>query len=119
MLFGSAFPNPCFILNRFFAAIFRIPTGQDGTNLGQSDLLPVELATSNEGQDILPQQERHSAFATVRQEITPEFRLGVEGRYSRRNYNARNGGGVEAIRDRKRTRWNTGTSCAPRMPTCA
>ncbi len=60
---------------------YGIPSGQDGTNLTVADLLPGQPNFQNTQEDnfLLPDQESHSGFLTLRQDITPdvEFFLDV------------------------------------------
>ncbi len=60
---------------------FAIPTGQDGTTLTMADLIPGRLNLQNTQEDnfLLPEQESHSGFLTLRQDLTPgiEFFLDV------------------------------------------
>jgi outer membrane receptor protein involved in Fe transport len=64
-----------------------IPRGQDGRNLTTADLLPgPNLQNQLEGSDILPRQERHSAYLTAEQEVLGGVRLFAEGRFAHRKY---------------------------------
>jgi iron complex outermembrane recepter protein len=56
---------------------YAIPAGQDGTNLTMADLLPGQLNFHNIQQDnfLLPEQESHSGFLTLRQDVTPHVSL--------------------------------------------
>lgn len=60
---------------------YGIPSGQDGTNLTVADLLPGQLNFQNTQEDnfLLPEQESHSGFLSLRQDLTPdvEFFLDV------------------------------------------
>lgn len=72
---------------------FGIPEGQDGTSLTPDDLLPgiLNLGNPNEGRDLLADQERQSAFASVSQDVGDRITLFAEGRYSERDFEARLG----------------------------
>jgi iron complex outermembrane receptor protein len=67
---------------------FGIPSGQDGRNLTPGDLITgqVNKGDRRAGSDLLPQQRRHSAFATVEQDVSDNLRLRAEALYSRRAY---------------------------------
>src|SRR5690606_33221661 len=56
---------------------YGIPSGQDGTNLTVADLLPGQLNFQNTQEDnfLLPEQESHSGFLSLRQELTPDVDL--------------------------------------------
>lgn len=56
---------------------YGIPSGQDGTNLTVADLLPGQLHFQNTQEDnfLLPEQESHSGFLSLRQELTPDVDL--------------------------------------------
>ena len=70
---------------------FAIPAGQDGTSLTPADLVAGTSNTQNTriGTTILPDQERHSVFATVSQEVSDRVELFAEGRYSKREFETR------------------------------
>ena len=97
---GSEVSNPGNILSPFtFAPAFAIPTGQDGRMLTPGDLRAgeVNLGNQNEGQDLLPRQERHSVFATLRQEVSEGVSFFAEGRFSDRQSSRRFGGDARTI----------------------
>lgn len=70
---------------------FAIPAGQDGTALTPADLLPgaENLQNIREGSTVLPEQRRHSVFATLRQDVSDAFRVFVESRVSTRDVESR------------------------------
>src|SRR5690606_9364538 len=51
---------------------YGIPSGQDGTNLTVADLLPGQFNFQNTQEDnfLLPEQESHSGFLSLRQDLT-------------------------------------------------
>lgn len=67
--FDDAFSNPGTIM--VGTDTWAIPAGQDGRSLQPSDLVAgtINLANQNEGRDLLAQQERHTLFGTLQQEI--------------------------------------------------
>ncbi len=69
-------------------AAYGIPAGQDGTALKPGDFhagVP-NLENFEEGAWLTPQQTRHSVFAMLRQDVGASVHLGLEGRYTRRNF---------------------------------
>ena len=56
---------------------YGIPSGQDGTNLTVADLLPGQLNFQNTQKDnfLLPEQESHSSFLSLRQDLTGDVEL--------------------------------------------
>ncbi len=67
--------------------LFAVPAGQDGRNLRPGDFRPgANLENFREHADTLPRQERHSAYATIEQEVGAGVRLFAEGRYGRRDF---------------------------------
>lgn len=86
--FSREFSNPGNITRIGTTTVsFAIPTGQDGTNLRESDLLQgrVNLQNRNEGVDLLPEQRRHSVYAAVRQDVGDLIELFADAGYSRRD----------------------------------
>jgi len=84
----------------FFGGQFAIPEGQDGTALTPGDLIPVpgpdvnnpnefNFGNSNLGRNIQQDQERHSVFATLRQEAAERLEFFAEGRFSQRDFDKR------------------------------
>ncbi|MCG8596622.1 MAG: TonB-dependent receptor [Kiloniellales bacterium] len=67
---------------------FAIPEGQDGTSLNPGDLTPNTLNFGNrrEGTSLLPEQERHSAFAMISQKLGDRVELFSEGRFTDRGF---------------------------------
>ena len=73
------------------AGVFTIPSGQDGTSLEFSDLIPgvIEFPNNREDGDIIPSTKRHSAFAAFKQDLSDRVEFFAEGGYSKRNSEAR------------------------------
>lgn len=69
---------------------FAIPAGQDGTALAPGALIAGTRNLGNErrGTTLFPEQERHSGFVSLHQEVTPWLRLFAEGLYSHRQFEA-------------------------------
>jgi outer membrane receptor protein involved in Fe transport len=69
---------------------YAIPAGQDGTTLTMADLLPgqVNRQNNNEGNFLLPAQESHSAFLTLRQQLSPRIELFFDALASTRDAHA-------------------------------
>jgi outer membrane receptor protein involved in Fe transport len=67
---------------------FAIPKGQNGVGLTAAQLTPgtVNLGDSWTGADILPEQRRHSAFAALSQDLTPNLRFFANGLMTIRTY---------------------------------
>jgi outer membrane receptor protein involved in Fe transport len=67
---------------------FAIPRGQNGSNLRPADLLPNAVNRGNGWDlvDVLPLQERHSAFAAVTQDLAPFLRFYAQGLFSARDF---------------------------------
>ena len=70
---------------------WAIPDGQDGTNLTPGDLIEDEVNhfNRNQGVDLLNNQGRHSAFASVSQELDDWIELFAEGRFTDREFQSR------------------------------
>jgi len=86
--FRSTNSNPGNILGPTFQPAFAIPSGQDGTSLDVSDLLPgvVNLQNLREGTTVQGGQERHSVFATFSQKLSESIELFAEGSYNKRDF---------------------------------
>ena len=98
--FRSSFSNPGNILDPVtYAPGFAVPFGQDGTSLNPGDFLPgtVNLENSNAGFDLLGEQERHSVFVTLSQELSESVELYAEGRFSARDFTSRAGGHITTL----------------------
>jgi iron complex outermembrane recepter protein len=56
---------------------YGIPSGQDGADLTAADLPAGQLNLQNTQEDnwLLPEQESHSGFVTLRQDLTPDVEL--------------------------------------------
>lgn len=76
---------------------YPIPSGQDGTNLQSSDLLPasgtnpVNLESRYKDTTAVPGQERHSVLARVDQDLAPGLTVWTEGFYAHRRIDERVG----------------------------
>lgn len=72
-------------------SIFGIPTGQDGSDLDPSALLPgiQHLGDEREGTDLLPRQETHSAYLSVRQQLGEFLTAHVQGLFAERRFDGR------------------------------
>lgn len=57
--------------------VLAIPERQDGRSLSGADLLPgiVNYRPFNEGNSLIPRQTLQSIFASVRQDVTPQFEV--------------------------------------------
>jgi iron complex outermembrane recepter protein len=68
--------------------VFAIPSGQDGTSLTASQLLPgkINLYNENANRLLFYDQERHSFLFTGSHEISDHFEIFAEGRYINRKY---------------------------------
>ena len=68
-----------------------IPRGQDGSHLNQSDLLvgQVNLQNLNLDGDLYPTQDSHQGFLSAQYELTPNFKIFVDGFASIRDATAR------------------------------
>ena len=87
--FGSEFSNPGNVFSLApFGPAFAIPSGQDGTSLAPEDFLAgqVNIQNQREGTDVLPENERHSVFVSVKQSISDRIGVFAEGRYSQREF---------------------------------
>lgn len=72
--------------------LFAIPANQDGRDLTLADLRPPSEANrydTNAFSDVLPRQQRNSAFARVAQEISPRVQIFGELFYADRRYRQR------------------------------
>jgi outer membrane receptor protein involved in Fe transport len=67
---------------------WAIPSGQDGTALKPSDFIPGQINRANYRAtlDILPTQERGSAYLAVVQDLGPRLTVTADARYSDRRY---------------------------------
>jgi len=82
------YSQPGNVLNAALAPAYAIPSGQNGLGLTPGAFLPGQVNYENENavMDILPTQERFSAYASATQEISPRVSLNAEIRYSDRRY---------------------------------
>ena len=84
------FANPGNIVDPMTGAVqYAIPRDQDGRNLLVDNLLPPSAVNLNSTDttyvDLFPQQERHSFFGSLRQQISDRLEMYVEGRLSARD----------------------------------
>lgn len=90
--FRSYLSNPGNILDPATSLpAYAIPSGQTGTSLKVTDLLPgvVNLQSYTEGMDLLPLQQMHSAFASAHWQVGENLSLRADARYSRREMETR------------------------------
>ena len=71
-------------------SVFRIPTGQDGTNLSPTDLIPGSFNRGDGRRhiDILPRQETASLYASTEQRLGDKVTLFARGLYAERQFKA-------------------------------
>jgi outer membrane receptor protein involved in Fe transport len=69
---------------------YAIPSGQDGTALSPTDLVPGTRNFYNQGQDgiLIPEQDRHTALISVSQDIGSRLTLFADGFFSYRHNTA-------------------------------
>ncbi|WP_336969330.1 TonB-dependent receptor domain-containing protein [Sphingobium aromaticiconvertens] len=85
--------------------VFGVPRGQNGTGLTVGDLVAgaANLADGRQGTDILPELDRHSAYAAVEQDLGGIFKFRAQGFFADRRSSARyfpsNYGGVVVTPD--------------------
>lgn len=89
----SYFSNPGTVLTITPAGalepIYAIPAGQNGTSLQPRDFVPGQnYENYRVGTDLLPRQDRHSAYLAAEQEVGSGARLFAEGRYARRAFDS-------------------------------
>ncbi|MBV1686410.1 TonB-dependent receptor [Novosphingobium sp. G106] len=84
--YRSGYANPGTIVAG--GRLFAIPAGQDGTHLSPSDLIAGQSnkRDSREGADLLPRQSRHSAYASLEQEVAAGFTLFGNALYASRKF---------------------------------
>jgi outer membrane receptor protein involved in Fe transport len=84
--YRSGYANPGTIVAG--GRLFAIPAGQDGSQLVPSDLIPGQSnrRDSREGADLLPKQQRHSAYASLEQEVAPGVTLFGNVLYAARKF---------------------------------
>jgi len=72
-------------------AVFRIPAGQDGTDLTPGELIPGEFNRGDARRhvDILPRQETVSLYGSGEQELGGGFSLFARALYAKRRFEAR------------------------------
>ncbi len=71
-----------------FAPGWAIPAGQPGTGLTPASFLAGQVNLENQrlGADILPDQARHSLYASLGQALGAQIELSADARYSRRHF---------------------------------
>ena len=77
---------------------YAIPAGQNGRGLTAAQLVPgtANLARASAGADILPAQERRTAFASVKHDLGG-LRLGLEGFYTKRDFHRFSNGSTATL----------------------
>jgi iron complex outermembrane receptor protein len=67
---------------------FAVPTGQDGSALGESDLISGRLntANANEGLDALPDIAQHAVFLSAELRLAPDAAVFADARYAERSF---------------------------------
>jgi len=80
-------------------ALYAIPGGQNGTALGPEDFLAGEANAGDPlaGAELIPAQTRHSIYATANQDLGGGVRLSLEGRFTRRDFEALGGGYITIL----------------------
>lgn len=81
--------NPGNIIDPFtFLPAFAIPTNQNGKFLTVQDLIPgkTNLSDFGIGRDLTSEQDRHSAYVRIDQEILHNFTISFDGVFSRREF---------------------------------
>jgi len=80
--------SPGTILNAAGQPAFAIPKGQNGRQLTRNDLIPGAANYSDwvTNTRILPEQDMHSAFLNASQILTDNWKVFIDGRYSRREF---------------------------------
>lgn len=67
---------------------FGIPAGQDGRALTAAQLIPDQINLADQWRlvDLLPRQNRHSAFLVVEQEVSDRLTIFAEGLFAHRRF---------------------------------
>lgn len=83
--YRKTFANPGTIIAAN-GQVFGIPANQDGTSLTADQLLAGQpnKADGRANSDILPRQDRHAAFGSLSQALTPWLRLKAQGFFADR-----------------------------------
>lgn len=69
------------------APAYAVPANQNGTGLRPADFRPGQnYENYREGTDVLPRQDRHSAYVTAEQAVGDRVSLFAEGRYAHRSF---------------------------------
>lgn len=87
--YRSVFGSPGNIIDPFTGQLaYAIPRGQDGSGLTVSDLVPGEINYQDVDPrgSLLPEQSRHSGYATLEQAVSDRITLFGEARYSERAF---------------------------------
>lgn len=71
-----------------YTALWAIRPGASGVAEGPADFVAgdVNLAHRRQGADLMPDQQRHSAFALLRQRLTESVEVSFDARYSERDF---------------------------------
>ncbi|WP_176597206.1 TonB-dependent receptor [Sphingobium sp. 15-1] len=80
-------------------ALYAIPGGQNGTALGPEDFLAGEANAGDPlaGAQLIPAQTRHSIYAAANQDLGGGIHLSLEGRFTRRDFEALGGGYITIL----------------------
>jgi iron complex outermembrane receptor protein len=78
---------------------YAIPAGQDGTGLRPGDFIAgsANYGDPLAGAQLSPAQTRHSVYAAANQDFGGGVRLSLEGRFTRRNFEALSGGYITVL----------------------
>jgi iron complex outermembrane receptor protein len=95
---------------------YAIPSGQNGSNLTLADLGPAGSANRLDPwsyRDALPQQTRHTGVIYAEQKVSDTVKLFLEGIYSKRVYDMKQGGTTSAATGYAVPSTNPYSPCAP------
>jgi len=111
--FSSIVSNPGNILCttfdgscEYFQPVFALPTGQDGSAITISDLIPIavdgagaNLGNLNDDASLVPNQRKVGAYVRFAQEFESKTKINASFRYNHRpiDYEARNTGGYLTV----------------------
>ncbi|UAK25467.1 TonB-dependent receptor [Sphingomonas nostoxanthinifaciens] len=82
-----------------FGAAYAIPRGQDGTGLTPSSFIAgaSNLENRREGSDLIPRQVRHSAYASLDQDLGSAVQLSADMLYAHRTFAANEPGSASIV----------------------
>jgi len=98
--FRNQYSNPGNILSpTTLQPAYAIPEGQDGTNLTVTDLLPgaTNMQGSLEGTDLLPKNDSQAAYGLLRHQLTDNFEIFSEARWSERKFLSRSASALSIL----------------------